>query len=280
MWDAARQRLLFVDIEAGSIHAVTDAGRVECLHRSAARVGALALSDGDGLIFTEGAGVARLALGTGQVCARAAPVASDARYRFNDGACDPQGRFVTGLMDQGPVRMPGTLYRFDADLAATPLHVGIGLPNGLAWSHDGQTVFFVDSLARSIFQAPYASDGPLGPVTPFVQTPESLGRPDGIALDAEHGMWVCQFGGGCLLYYDRAGQLRRQVAMPVPHPTSCCFGGPDLDTLYITTASFTLSDAQRQAYPDAGAVYAIRPPVRGVERHGFRARLPGRDGAR
>jgi len=173
-------------------------------------------------------------------------------------------------MDEGPSGKTGALFRFDGELHDEVIHDDLALPNGLAWSQDGQTLFFVDSVSRSIYRAEYLEEGRLEHVTLFAETPAELGRPDGIALDREGGLWVCQFNGSCLLRYDRHGHLTDQVVMPVPRPTSCCFGGAAMDTLYITTARFGMSPAELRHYPDAGDLYAIRPEVGGLARFAFK----------
>lgn len=270
VWDAQKGLLYFVDISGGRINRLTPQGDVERVYESAARIGALALTDQGNLIFTEDASAALLDLAEGKVRQYSAPVHHRSSYRFNDGACDPQGHFVTGLMDEGPSGKTGALYRFDHEMHAEVIHREMSLPNGLAWSQDGQTLFFVDSVARSIYRADYLAGGVLGEISLFAETPAELGRPDGIALDKEGGIWVCQFNGSCLLRYDRHGHLSDQVVMPVPRPTSCCFGGPELDTLYITTARFGMTPAQLLDYPDAGDLYMIRPEVAGIARHPFK----------
>ncbi|WP_244216162.1 SMP-30/gluconolactonase/LRE family protein [Pseudomonas reidholzensis] len=270
VWDAHNGVLYFVDISGGRINRLNPQGEVDRVYESAARIGALALTDRGNLIFTEDLSTALLDVAEGKVRQYSAALNHRSSYRFNDGACDPQGNFVTGLMDEGPSGKTGALYRFDSELHAEVIQRNLSLPNGLAWSEDGQTLFFVDSVARSILRADYAPDGTLGPVTLFAETPAELGRPDGIALDREGGLWVCQFNGSCLLRYDRNGHLSDQVLMPVPRPTSCCFGGEGLDTLYITTARFGMTPAQLLDYPDAGDLYMIRPEVPGVARHPFR----------
>ncbi|MFJ5436470.1 SMP-30/gluconolactonase/LRE family protein [Pectobacterium brasiliense] len=270
VWDERNGLLYFVDITGGEIKVLCPQARVETIYTSAARIGALGLTDKGNLIFTENASIAMLNMETGEVCRRTAALYDGASYRFNDGACDPQGRFITGLMDEAPNRRASALYRYDSELNAQIILQGVALPNGLAWSEDGRTLFFVDSIARSIFRTTYSVEGELGAVTLFAQTPIELGRPDGIALDRAGGLWVCQFNGGCLLRYDRGGHLSEHLAMPVPRPTSCCFGGDGLDTLFITTARFAMTPSELDRYPDAGDLYAIRPGVAGISRNFFK----------
>lgn len=271
VWDEAHQCLLFVDISGGQINALDQHGRLSRLYESPARIGALALTDKGNLIFTQDAGVAVLDRTSLRVTHNSKLAITLSSYRFNDGACDPQGRFITGLMDEGHSRNTGKLYRYDAGLNASVIMDGISLPNGLAWSSDGSELFFVDSVARTLYRARYPANGNgLEQVLVFAQTPAELGRPDGLALDVEGNLWVCQFNGSCVLQYDRHGVLLQALPMPVPRPTSCCFGGPDMRTLYITTAKFGMSAAEQADYPAAGNIYSIRLPVPGRPRHRFK----------
>ncbi|MCS3430188.1 SMP-30/gluconolactonase/LRE family protein [Klebsiella sp. BIGb0407] len=270
VWDERNGLLYFIDISGGEIKVLRPQARVETLYQSAARIGALSLTDTGNLIFTENTSTGMLNVKTKEVYWRTPAICEGASYRFNDGACDPQGRFVTGLMDEGPNRRAGALYRYDSELNARIILQGVALPNGLAWSEDGGTLFFVDSIARSIFRTTYSAEGELGAVMLFARTPAELGRPDGIALDRAGGLWVCQFNGGCLLRYDSEGQLSNHLLMPVPRPTSCCFGGANLDTLFITTARFAMTPSELADFPDAGDLYVFRPDVAGIPRYLYR----------
>lgn len=270
VWDDEKGLLYFVDITRGRINVLLPHGKVETVHQSAARIGALALTEKGNLIFTEDASVAILDLRSGAVSHINTGVYDGAGCRFNDGACDPQGRFISGLMHEGQDRQPGALYRFDNRDNARVIRQGIALPNGLAWSEEGDSLFFVDSIACAIFQATWTAKGMPEDVRLFAKTPAALGRPDGIALDKAGGLWVCQFNGGCLLRYDRNGYLSDRVAMPVPRPTSCCFGGKGLETLFITTARFAMTPPELIKYPNAGDLYAINPGIAGNARHLFK----------
>lgn len=270
VWDEGSGALYFVDISGGRINRLIPDGQAECLYESAARIGALALTDQGNLIFTEDASVAIFDVSLRRVRRHSVSVHPRSTYRFNDGACDPQGRFVTGLMDDALSGNTGALFRFDGKLSDQVIHDDMALPTGLAWSQDGHTVYFVDSAARSIYRARYLAEGRLGAVTLFAETPAELGRPDGLALDREGGLWVCQYHGSCLLRYDRHGQLTDQVLMPVPCPTSCCFGGEGMNTLFISTARFGMSAEDLHHYPDAGDLYAFSPAIGGIPRHTFK----------
>lgn len=270
VWDAGQAMLLFVDISGGRINALDEQGNLTTLHQGNEKTGALALAKTGDLLFTRNASVALLDRKDSSVRQLSGPVTHLPSYRFNDGACDPQGRFVTGLMDEGHSQGTGKLYRYDAALNPRVILENINLPNGLVWSIDGTQIFFVDSVARTIYRAPYAADNrPLEHVSVFARTPDNLGRPDGLAMDVEGGIWVCQFNGACLLRYNAQGRLTDTLPMPVPRPTSCCFGGADMRTLFITTARFGMSTSELLAYPQAGDLYRIRLPIAGSPRHRF-----------
>lgn len=270
VWDIARQTLYYIDITAGSIFAIKPGNRHTEVYRSAGRVGALALTQAGNLIFTEDAHVALLTLPARQVVTRLGEASSNQTYRYNDGACSPQGQFISGLMDERHSAQSGRLHSYGAEGKKRVLLSGMGLPNGIAWSADGGTIYFVDSVAQTIYQAPWplTKGQPLQPRV-FAHTPAELGRPDGIALDVDGNLWVCQFNGGCLLHYSASGQLLRKVELPVPRPTSCCFGGEELKTLYITSARFGMSEQELRRFPLSGDIFQLGVSSAGLVPHGF-----------
>lgn len=265
VWDATRQTLFYVDITAGSIFAIKPGNAPTEVYRSARRVGALALTQTGNLIFTEDVQVVILELSSGKVVARSAKASSNPTSRYNDGACSPEGQFISGLMDEKHSAQSGSLHSYGAEGGKRILLSGMGLPNGVAWSTEGGAIYFVDSVAQAIYQAPWppSSSQPLQPQI-FAHTPAELGRPDGIAIDVDGNLWVCQFNGGCLLHYSAAGELLRKVELPVPRPTSCCFGGEDLKTLYITSARLGLTEQELRRYPQSGDIFQL-----GVNRAGL-----------
>lgn len=141
VWDEVQNSLLFVDISGGQINALDQQANLTRLYESPSRIGALALTQKGNLIFAQNAGVAILDRTSLRVIHNSKLAITLSSYRFNDGACDPQGRFVTGLMDEGHSRGTGKLYRYDADLNASVMLDNISLPNGLAWSIDGTELF-------------------------------------------------------------------------------------------------------------------------------------------
>jgi sugar lactone lactonase YvrE len=263
-WDAQNGRLLLVDMLAGAVVAVDADGATE--RRSLAGVAAAlrARRGGGYVLATENR---FLLLGPDLTEETALPpVFTDPRIRFNDGGCDPQGRFYCGTMAYAETPGAGTLYRLDPDGSVHVTLREVTISNGLQWNAAGDTVFYADT--------------PTGRVDAFDFDPESAaftnrrtfteisggGHPDGMAIDEEDGIWVALWGGSAVHRYDRAGRLDLVVELPVSNVTACTFGGPELRTLFITTSRQGLGEDDQ---PEAGAVFRHDASVRGAPQHPF-----------
>lgn len=227
-------------------------------------IGAVALCERDRVLVALRSSIAFFDLATGTFEAVAAPEAGHPDMRCNDGRCDRQGRFWVGTM-QNLTRAPeGKLYRLDRRHRCIEQTSGIRIPNSLAWSPDSRTMYFADSLLYTIFAYDFDADsGEAGERRVFAETtPPAI--PDGSAVDAEGFLWNAQFDGWRIARYAPSGKLDRVVELPVQRPTSCTFGGPNLDTLYITTATQQLTAEQIATQPLAGALLALDVGVRGL----------------
>jgi sugar lactone lactonase YvrE len=197
------------------------------------------------------------------------------RVRFNDGRSDPAGNFWVGSMKNNVLpdgelgeagKGEGVLYRVDPVGAVTEWRQGLGISNTLCWSSDARRFYFADTLENEI--RVYAYDNASGEISnerPFLSGFDR-GYPDGSAIDSEGYLWNCRFGGGCILRLAPDGSVDRVVEMPVQNPTTCVFGGPDLKTLFITTASILSPPGNRLA----GSLYALEVEVPGMEENRFR----------
>jgi sugar lactone lactonase YvrE len=185
--------------------------------------------------------------------------------RINDGKCDPRGRFFCGTMGLEKPRAPGSLYRIDPDRTITRMLTGLGTANGLAWSHDQRTMYFIDTPTREVSAFDYDPDaGTMTNRRPSVKFPSDTGvRPDGMTIDADGNLWVAMYEGACVLGCDpRTGRIIERIDVPALKTTSCAFGGTDLRDLYITCAH---TDGE----PHTGAIWVARPGVRGVPAFAF-----------
>jgi sugar lactone lactonase YvrE len=185
--------------------------------------------------------------------------------RFNDGRTDRQGRFWSGTMwmDMAAALPVGCLYRYDARGLSAPCVSGLVTQNGLAWSPDGRTMYLSDShpTRRRVWAFDYDVDaGVPHDRRLFVDMAVYAGRPDGATIDSDGCYWVAGNDGASLLRFTPAGKLDRELALPVAKPSMPCFGGPDLDTLLVTS----IVQPGREDDALAGAVLLVRPGVRGV----------------
>lgn len=262
VWDARSGQLVWVDVLARRVY-LTDTSTgasdeiVTPLH-----VGAVVPRAAGGFMAALEDGFWMIGMGPPQLITRL-PEAGPG-LRFNDGKCDPDGRFWAGTMAYDESPGAGALYRLGPDGRAARVLDDVTISNGLAWSADGLTMYYIDSPTQRIDAFSFApASGEISDPRPLVHIPPEMGVPDGMTIDAEGGLWVALWGGSAVHRY-LDGHLDRVVRLPVSMPTSCTFGGPDLDELFVTSASEGLSAEARAAQPLAGAIFRLRPGVRGL----------------
>jgi sugar lactone lactonase YvrE len=235
-WDDQTQSLYWVDIPAARVHRLSGA-RVHSSWDVGRPASAVATRVSGGLVVAGGHGFVALDPLTGEVTELAeAPGRPDTR--MNDGKCDRAGRFYAGSMaaDESPGK--GSLFRLDTDGSVTELLTGIGISNGLGWSPDDRLMYYTDSLDYRVDVLDYdLASGQMGERRPFVALGSGDVMPDGMTVDSEGGVWVAVWGGGVVQRYDPDGCLTSVARLPAANVTSCAFGGPGLDQLYITTAA-------------------------------------------
>lgn len=258
-WSAREGRLYWFDIKGCALNWVSpdsgEAGR----HDLGLRASAAAACAIGGLLVATERGLAhwdsdRAALRILQ------PMALEPGFRTNDGKIDPHGDFWWSTMDDDGGRRPGRLYRTRRSGETEPVIDGVNIANTVTFTADGRKLLLADSQAQTIFAYDTVD---LSRRTVFAHTRGETATPDGGALDAEGFLWNAQWGGARLVRYAPDGRIDRIVPMPVEQPTSCAFGGPDLQTLFVTSAWDGLSDVDRRAQPLAGGLFTFRPGVAG-----------------
>lgn len=186
--------------------------------------------------------------------------------RANDGACDRQGRFVLGTLHEpgsGPKRAVGAFFRLNADLSLEPLPLpNVAIANSVAFSPDGATLYFCDSLDKRILRCDYGQR--IGQPSVFADLASEPGEPDGSAVDAEGGLWNARWGAACVVRHLPDGREDRRVPLATAQPTRPAFGGPGLATLYVTSANDGMDREARARDPRAGDVFAFDPGVAGL----------------
>jgi sugar lactone lactonase YvrE len=267
-WDERAGALLWVDIKRGRIHTWTpgsDSGRTETLDAEVSAV--IPRADAPGHVVAAGH---RVLLRDGERERVLATVEENLPdNRFNDCKCDPQGRLWAGTMSK--IREPtGVLYRLEPGGEIERIIAGTTISNGLGWSPSGETMYFIDSPTQRIDAFDF--DGATGAIAnrrALVEIDPDDGLPDGMTVDSEGGIWLCLFGGAAIRRYAPDGRLEASISLPTTNPTSVAFGGPDLRTLYITTARHLLTRDQVAAEPLAGAVLTLEPGVSGLRGNRF-----------
>jgi sugar lactone lactonase YvrE len=271
VWSVAEQALYWVDIEGRSIHRLDWATRVQQTWTLPERVGCIALS-------TRGTVIAAMETGIFEVALQRPPAVTVTRLasvnhpqpgmRFNDGRCDPQGRFWAGTMvrDMSLASAAGAIYCMDERGLSAPLLHGYITPNGMAFSPDGSTAYVSDShpSRQTIWKHPFdAATGIWGPQAVWVDMKPLPGRPDGAAVDAEGCYWICGNDAGLVHRFSPQGELLQSVHVPVSKPAMCAFGGPELRHLFVTSIHPASPVAGFDAALD-GAMLMLEPGVQGL----------------
>lgn len=258
VWDTRENVLWWVDIPAGLIHRYDPARGENQTQEFGQPVGCLALRAQGGMVLAAKTGFWLYDWHAGTRLPLSDPEDTKPLNRFNDGTTDARGRFWAGTMKDGGTPAPeGQFFRLDPDFGVTPWKDRIYTTNGLAFSPDGTTMYFSDSFAevRTIWQAPYDLDtGTPGPAEVFFDTRAVAGRPDGGTVDTDGCYWQAGVSGGQIYRITPAGKVDRVIDMPVVKPSKPMFGGPNLDTLYVTSIG---AGADLAAEPQAGGLFAI-----------------------
>lgn len=260
VWDARAQTLYWLDILSKRIYANADV-----IAELDDFIGCLTLRQRGGLILAK-----RLSFWTFDLVAAsstflAAPADEPATNRFNDGKCDPRGRFLAGTMNLNETDSTGSLYSFDGK-SITKLLSDVTISNGMTWSADGKTFYYIDTPTRQVQAFDYDLDsGAIANPRIAVTIPASLGWPDGMTSDSQGNLWIAMWGGAQVTKWNpHTGQLLEQITVPALQPSSCVFGGKNMNELFITSACKDMDDAALTKYPLSGGVFRIETNVEGM----------------
>lgn len=275
LWDDEAGRLLWVDIPGGEIHVYDPAaGADRLLFKAGQPIGTVVKREGGGLAVAAKHGFAFANEDTGLLEMICDPEADKPDNRFNDGKCDPAGRFWAGTMGMDHGRGKGALYCLDTDMQCTKKLDGVTVSNGIAWSPDGRTMYYTDTVTHAIWAFDYdAGTGAISRRRTAVEIAGGEGGPDGFTVDAEGMLWVAQWNGWQVARYDPAtGKKLDRIDVPVAEVSSCAFGGDGLDVLFITTAREGLTAGELEGQPLAGSLFAAMPGTKGMRAYPFKGR--------
>jgi len=271
-WAAAEQALYWIDVKKPALYRFDPATGGQRVWPVPSDIGAFALVvDPPAAVVALRNGIFELDLASGGLTFLAPPPFDPTLFRFNEGGCDVAGRFWLGVMFDpvviGAPPQKSSLHSFTFEHGLRPEPDAAELHNGMAWSADNRTFYLTHSFRQRILA--YSFDpglGRLGQPIIFSDVPKHDGLPDGAAIDVEGGYWCALHGGGRLRRYAPTGEIDRDIPLPVSQPTMCAFGGPDLETLFVTSAAEKLSPRQHALEPHAGALFKFNPGIRGISR--------------
>jgi sugar lactone lactonase YvrE len=269
VWSVAEQALYWIDVRAPALHRLTPGnGRIESWPLPEV-VGSAVLRASGGLVLALRSGLFAFDPASGALSLLLPVDEGHEGNRLNDAKVDRRGNLWFSTMWDFGLHATGALYRLDAGLRLETVRQGVRVPNAICFSPEGGTAYFADTPTRRIEAAPVGSSGLVGPWRVLDAGEGVPGNPDGATVDAEGFVWNARYGGGAIARYAPDGRLDRVVALPVGQPSACAFGGPDLATLYVTTARQKLSPQDLAAQPLAGCLLALRPGVAGLPERGF-----------
>ena len=299
-WCVRTQVLWWIDIRAPQVKCWNSATGAFDVWTMPELCGAVVPTTGAEVVVALRAGICLLDPRTGALTPLATLETGHPAHRLNEAKCDRQGRLWCGSMWDFGKHRTGGLYRITADVTGhstgrpendcaplgglaepglgariTKVRSAVSIPNGLGFSPDGRRMAFVDTATGRIESAAYDTDaGMPGPWNTLVEADAAPGKPDGSTVDADGCIWSARFGAGCIARFTPQGKLDRLIRLPVSQPTSCSFGGADLDTLFVTSATQRLAPEALAAEPLAGALLALRPGVQGLAEPPFRWSAP------
>ncbi|WP_194766893.1 SMP-30/gluconolactonase/LRE family protein [Tamlana sp. I1] len=271
IWDCETETFYWVDLLKGRIQKGAWLTKKVDIHTIDQAVGAIALHDNNQIIIAarDGFGIYNELKHTFNLI-EPSPIINNKNVRFNDGAIDPVGRFFAGTMEWNGKREKGALYRLDTDHSIHLIEERLTIPNGMGWNKANTTFYMIDTEQHCMFAYDYSMNtGALSNKRIHVQFNNNE-FPDGMTIDVNDHFWIALWGGGKIVHLDEKGKKIKDIILPVPYPTSCCFGGPNLDHLLITSSRLVMSAEDILKYPLSGRNLLIKTDSKGKKRNSSR----------
>lgn len=265
VWDEQESRLYWVDILSGKLFRYDPYNKSNETFDIGEHLGCVALREGGGLVIARQSGFAFFNPDKQEISAITDPESQIENHRFNDGKCDPFGRFWAGTLSYELEEGAGSLYCLDQNLDTQVKLRNLTLPNGMAWNRETEKFFCIDTMAQKVRAFDY--DGKSGEIAnPLVvkKFDGEEGYPDGMTIDREGALWVALYNGGKVVRVDPgSGEVLFEVHLPVPQATSCTFGGAGFSELYITTGREHMSEEDIDRWPLSGSLFKVELPFKG-----------------
>ena len=271
LWSSENQTIYWVDIPKHLIYRYALENENLEVFDVGLPVGALALRESGGIVAATKRGFAFWDFLSEDLVFLVDPEEDKPETRFHDGAVDRCGRFWAGTMsDSDPHGSHGSLYRLDPDGSVARMDTGFTVSNGIGWSPDDKIMYFTDTMRSVIYAYDFdIAAGTLENRRSFVTVPDGEGFPDGLTVDSEGFVWSAIALGYKINRYDPDGILEREIQVPTAFVSSCTFGGPGMDDLYITTGWEPLNDDEKVSQPFAGDLFKVSTGIKGLEEPKF-----------
>lgn len=265
VWDSDQNKLYWVDVLSGSLFLYNPETGINKTYEIGEHIGAAVLRKKGGLVLALKTGFAFFDPGSGKINKIADPESHLPANRFNDGKCDPAGRFWAGTMSDNVEAGKGSLYCLHPELTVEQKLTGVTISNGLAWNETINKLYFIDTPTHQIAAFDYE------PETGKIQNRKTIknfnkneGSPDGMTIDDEGCLWVALYNGGRIIRVNpENGETVFQIYVPVPKPTSCTFGGTGLDEMFITTCREYMTEEEIAKFPYSGSLFKVKLPFKG-----------------
>ncbi|AOZ94175.1 SMP-30/gluconolactonase/LRE family protein [Paenibacillus crassostreae] len=271
-WDADHHRLLWVDIEGHLLHIYYPKIGENETYNIGQPIGAVVPYCEDEVVVALYDGIHKYRLSTGELTLIANPEQHLSNNRFNDGKCDPKGRLWVGTMSMNGQAEQGSLYCLDLDLSIRKVLENVSISNGLGWSPDYSTMYYIDTPTRQVDAFDYDLEtGMISNRRLVITMPDDAGDPDGMTVDAEGMLWIAEWNGERVAQWNpNTGEKLSEIVIPSGHVTSCVFAGDDLQDLYISTARIGMDDEQMKEQPLSGNLFRIRTEMKGQPTFSFK----------
>ncbi len=266
LWDHINKRLFWVDILGQKLHMYDPATGENTAFQMPSAIGTVVAKDLNSVVVALVDGIYVFDLIEEELELLSDVEAELTGNRFNDGKCDPNGNLWVGSMPWEQGLPTGNLYRVDPKGEAIMMKDSVSISNGIVWSSDAKTMYYIDSPTSKIMAFDFnPEDASISNERVAVHVSEEDGTPDGMAIDENDNLWVGLWNGDAIAQYDpRSGKMISKVEVPAHNVTACAFGGPDLDILYITTAFVDTSPEELETKPLSGSIFKVKPGVKGI----------------
>jgi len=266
-WNHETQEFYWVDIEGKLLHKYNPKTKINKSFPTPSRIGTVVPKNSTEAVVALEDGVYLMNTESGDISLLSDIERDKIQNRFNDGKCDPSGRLWVGSMALDQAKYSGSLYMID-ESGKTELKIdSVTISNGIVWTSNHKTMYYIDTPTAQI--RAYDFDNKTGNISNervAIEVNDSLGFPDGMAIDEEDMLWVGMWNGNAVVRFNpNTGEIISKIEVPAHNVTSCAFGGKLLDTLYITTASVDMTPEEQAKYPLAGSLFKVNPGVKGVK---------------